>query len=138
MCLLPSPQYCGDGRRVLLLGWRSLAGAAAALRSVAVLDRWVLREDGVPLAGAYLDALGLYFRCLGDHDVQHAVLRRGFDLVRLNMAGERDRTTEGTVTTLGSVHLLIGGGVREAPLALVSQQVDLEGDVQLVGLDAGK
>src|SRR2546429_8749286 len=29
MCLLPSPQYCGDGRRVLLLGWRSLAGAAA-------------------------------------------------------------------------------------------------------------
>src|SRR2546427_3132091 len=108
-------KYCGGGRRVLLLGWRSLAGAAAALRSAAVLDRWVLGEDGVPLAGAYLDALGLYFRCLGDHDLQHAVLRRGFDLVRLNMAGERDRTAEGTVITLGPVHLLIAGALREAP-----------------------
>ena len=64
----------GDGRRVLLPGWGSLAGAAAALLSAAVLDRCVLREDGVPLAGAHLDALGLYFRCLGDHDLQHAVL----------------------------------------------------------------
>src|SRR5208282_5744436 len=87
----------GDGRRILLRGGRSLAGAAAALRSAAVLDRCVLREDGAPLAGAHLDALGLYFRCLGDHDLQHAVLHRGFDLVRLYVTGERDRTAEGTV-----------------------------------------
>ena len=32
-----------------------MAGAAAALRSAAVLDRCVLREDGAPLAGAHLD-----------------------------------------------------------------------------------
>jgi len=41
----------------------------------------------VTLAGAHLDALGLYVRRLGHHDLQHAVLHRGFDLVRLNMAG---------------------------------------------------
>src|SRR6266700_1873138 len=138
MCLLPSPQYCGDGRRILLPGWRSLAGAAAALRSAAVLDRYAWREDGVTLAGAHLDALGLYVRCFGHQDLQHAVLHRGLDLVRLDVAGQGDRAAEGAVITLGPVHLLLGGIVREAPLPLDRQQAVLEGDLQVLGLDAGK
>src|SRR5579871_362058 len=54
------------------------------------------------------------------------------------MAGQGDRTAEGAVEPLGAVHLLVGRVVREVPFALDGQQAVLEGDLYLVGLDAGK
>ena len=106
--------------------------------SAAVLGRCGWLQRGASLADAYLDALGLYFGRLWHHDLQHAVLRRGLDLVGLHVAGQGDRAAEGAVEPLGAVHLLLGGVVREVPLALDGQQAVLEGDLHLVGLDAGK
>jgi hypothetical protein len=42
------------------------------------------------------------------------------------------------VEPLGAVHLLVRGVVREVPLALDDRQATFEGDLHLVGLDAGK
>jgi hypothetical protein len=61
----------GDGSRVVLPGRGSLAGGVAAvLLSAAVVDRCAWREDGVTLAGVYLDALGLDVGRLGHHDAE--------------------------------------------------------------------
>ena len=85
-----------DGRRILFPD-ADAARPRPGPRSAAVLDRCVGRENGVSLAGAHPDALGLYVRCLGHQDLQHAVLRRGLDLVRLDVAGQGDRAAEGAV-----------------------------------------
>src|SRR5581483_12423404 len=109
-----------------------------SLVSAAVLGRRARLQRGVSLADTYLDALGLYLGRLGHHDLQHAVLGRGLDLVRLHVARQGDRAAEGAVEPLGAVHLLLGGVMREAPLALDGQQAVLEEDLYLGGLYAGK
>src|ERR1022692_3166773 len=108
------------------------------LLSAAVLGARTWRERGTTLAATHLDALGLIFLCLGHQDLQHAVLRRGFDLVRHNMAGQRDRAAEGAVAALAAVDLLPRGVVCGVPLALDRQQAVLERDIHVAGLDAGE
>src|SRR5260370_15837380 len=102
------------------------------LMSAAVLGRCAWLQRGASLANAYLDALGPYFGCLWHHDLQHAVLCRGLDLVGLHVAGQGDRAAEGAVEPLGAVHLLLGGVGREVPPALTGQQAVLEGGLPIV------
>src|SRR5690242_7514659 len=128
----------GDSRKVMAPRPTGASPCGRGLVSAAVLGRRAWLQRGVSLADTHLDALGLYLGGLGHHDLQYAVLGRRLDLVRLHVAGQGDRAAEGAVEPLGAVHLLLGGVVREVPLALDGQQAVLEGDLHIAGLDAGK
>jgi hypothetical protein len=67
------------------------------------------RYGGLARASAYLDSLGVHLGRLGHQHLQDAVLGRGFDLVRLDIAGQGDRPAERAVAALGPVDLLRGG-----------------------------
>src|SRR5215217_6578843 len=99
--------------------------------------RTACRKD-LSWAGAYLDALGLGLLHLGHHDLEHAVLERGLDLLGLDLGGQGDRAPEGAVAALDPVELLLGGVMGEVALALDGQQAILQGDLQVVGLDPGQ
>src|SRR6266536_285842 len=71
------------------------------------------------------------------------VARPGRTWMRLGVAssilGTRICSTpSSTVASLDPVELLLGGVVGDVPLALDGQQAVLEGDLQVVGLDAGQ
>jgi len=88
--LPPPPSRAAAARGVMFHRWRVRRCDRLELLSGAGLAFFALCESGLPTADAHLNALGLYVLRLGHHDLQHAVLGRGFDGVRLHVGGQGD------------------------------------------------
>src|SRR6266511_6266517 len=125
-----------DGSFLTLESSGGVAGPATPPFSTGRRVLTACRRD-LRSTGAYLDALGRGLLHLGHHDLEHPVLERGLDLLGLDLSGQGDRAAEGAVAALDPVELLLGGVMREVPLALDGQQAVLQGDVEVVGLDPG-
>ena len=86
-------------------------------------------------------ASNLVIRCSGHHDLQHAVLGRGLDLVRLHVARQGDRAAEGAVEPFGAViaaAVVRPGGDRPVhagrPAEALEHANDSSGNIDLPGI----
>src|SRR5580704_673274 len=92
--------------------------------------------DGLLAANIHFDLRGLGLDPLGEVDLQHALVTVGTHLSRIHGAGKRERAGKASVLALDATEVLLFFFLLNLPLAMDSERVVLNADINVFFVDA--